>query len=82
MNGTQIDLNSILKGSNPLVYALVNFPLFFMVPWSSGEAEVCKTSYTGSNPVGTSMVDHCKWLRSGTVRGFIPKWVRDPHQPQ
>ena len=54
MNGTQIDLNSILKGSNPLVYALVNFPLFFMVPWSRGEAEVCNTSYTGSNPVGTS----------------------------
>ena len=62
MNGTQIDLKSILKGSNPLVYALVNFPLFFMVPWPSGEAEVCKTSYTGSNPVGTSN----KW-RGGRV---------------
>ena len=36
-----------------------------MVLWPSGQAEVCKTSYTGSNPVSTSknaslaqMVEH------------------------
>ena len=36
-----------VMGSTPLLPTI-------MVLWPSGQAEVCKTSYTGSNPVSTS----------------------------
>lgn len=33
-----------------------NLIMFSMVLWESGYPTVCKTVYTGSNPVGTSIV--------------------------
>ena len=62
-----------------------------MVLWPSGQAEVCKTSYTGSNPVSTSkMLPQLRWqstslvMRMSSVRsrqealknGIVPEWSK------
>ncbi len=39
-----------------------------MAPWRSGYAEVCKTFYTGSIPVGASTLDLIQqWASGGMV---------------
>ncbi len=45
-----------------------------MAPWRSGYAAVCKTAYTGSNPVGASNFIFV-WLRH-------PKQAREKEQPE
>ena len=44
-----------------------------MAPWRSGYAEVCKTLYTGSNPVGASTINTsaCLGYLSGRVAELV-----------
>ena len=44
-----------VAGSNPVVRS--DFQFFSMVEWPRGEARDCKSLYTGSNPVSTSIIN-------------------------
>jgi hypothetical protein len=61
----------------------MQFPIH-MVPWVRGQPLVCKTSYTGSNPVGTSRecLDYQKevyvMVNLYSLTGEVGEWLKPP----